>query len=153
MKRPENETTRSINEYAILLLKTSIYVNGASALALIAFIGNIWSTELNLFVIETFNSAITTFILGVWFAIGCLGLLIVKATLEYIFSSEDDQKGVTNEAELKKASRITSKFYAILILMFSMLSITMFPIGATKAISAFVEQSMAMQKIQDVTSD
>ena len=144
MKWPENETTRSINEYAILLLKTSIYINGASALALIAFIGNIWSTELNLFVIETFHSAITTFILGVWFAVGCLGLLITKATLGYVFSSEEDQKGVTNEAELKKTSRISNKFHAILILVLAMLSIIMFPIGAEKAISAFVEQSMAM---------
>ena len=151
MKWSQHEVARSVNEYAILLIKTSIFINGAAALALIAFMGNIWSTELSLFVIETFNSAITLFIRGVWLAVVCLGLLFFRAVYFYIWPGKEDINGVTDEDESQKRSSFAEKFHAITIFIFAMWSLSMFPVGAKKATNAFVEHATALHNSQDVT--
>lgn len=151
MKWSQHEVARSVNEYAILLIRTSIFINGAGALVLIAFMGNIWSTELSLFVIDTFNCAITWFIRGVWLAVVCLGLLFFRAVFFYVCPGKEDIKGVTDEDELNRTSTIVEKFHAGLIFLVAMLSLAMFPLGANKATSAFFEQSVAMKNFQDVT--
>ena len=153
MKWSQHEVARSINEYAILLIKTSIFINGAAALALIAFMGNIWSTELSLFVIDTFNSAITWFIRGVWFAVACLGLLFFRAVYFYIWPGKEDIKGVTDEDELNRRSTAAEKIHAGLIFVFAMLSLAMFPLGANITTSAFVEHARALQSVQDIRSE
>ena len=71
-KKHEAEHIRSIDETGKILIKTAIIINGAAALALLAFIGNAMSMELERHVVISLAFALNDFTWGVIAAAGCL---------------------------------------------------------------------------------
>ena len=56
---------KNVVDLGRLILKTCLVMNGASALALLAFIGRIWTSDMNIAVIGALSCSLYSFALGV----------------------------------------------------------------------------------------
>lgn len=86
------EMLRSVFAYGQAALKSAILINGGAAVALLAFIGNIWAKGIVPEAVSSITSAIICFSAGVLAAAFATGTTYLT---QYCYSEDHDRTGVT----------------------------------------------------------
>ena len=113
-------------------IKAAMFVNGGSAIALLAFIGQIWPEQNDVGVVESAACAIAIFTGGVFLAL-ISAVLAYFAQLFYYrsYTAELDTRIETNRAEVIRHAALG----------FVVLSVVVFVIGVCQSLSLLVNNA------------
>ena len=132
-KKYESEYLRSIADHEKAIVKVAMLMNGGAALALLAFIGSIWSIKLDEVVVTSLTLALSKLIWGLLAAVGALifGYILMVIVNTKFMNAEIEGRNIKEEVIIKLIPMFIMVLPIILLLI---ASIALFIFGTSEAI-------------------
>ena len=133
LDRYTHDQVHSIADYEKMLVKSIMLVNGGAIVALLAFIGNIWSIEVEQSVFTSLITALKFFIYGLLSSILCVVISIFYSIDFTIYAANKERNKQKGEISVRISN------YVKMIAMSG--SILLFVFGVEHALNAFEKHS------------
>jgi len=127
------ESFRSVNAAGANAAKSGMIINGGAAVALLAFVGNIWNKNPNVGTITEIAYGILFFCSGVFLAAFCTGITYIA---QYCFSNVDDDE---NDKNYKW--QMAGNIFNILAILTGFAALLFFCFGCYSAFEAIISHS------------